>query len=67
MPTQDPAAILSRLRTAKRQLDESARGSPDNDRLATRVRDLEAELNAATGAQRDDRSPDGRHSGRKLT
>lgn len=58
MPTHDPVAILSRLRTAQRQLDESARGSPDNDRLAARVRDLEAELAAAIRVQRDsDRSP----------
>ncbi len=66
LPTQDPAAILSRLRTAQRQLDESARGSPDNDRLAARVRDLEAELNAAISAERgNDRSLHGRKPARR--
>ncbi len=42
-----PAAVLVRWRVAQRQLAESAPGSPDNDRLAARVRDLADEYLAA--------------------
>lgn len=50
-----PTAILARWRRAQRQLEDSAPGSPDNDRLAARVRDLAAEYQAAIAA-RDDES-----------
>jgi hypothetical protein len=46
-----PEAIQRAWRKAVRQLAESTPGSPENDRLAARVRDLAAEYRASIEAQ----------------
>jgi hypothetical protein len=53
MPSHDDGnlgAILTHLRRARRHLAESTPGSPDFDRLAARVHDLEDEYRAAIRA-----------------
>jgi hypothetical protein len=52
-----PTMILARWREAQRQLDESALGSPDHDRLSERVHDLSEAYRAAVERRVDAAAP----------